>query len=44
MTPLVKNGILVRLYPDRPRHLEQAYQVKPAEKPRANGTVEVAAP
>ncbi|MDE0001809.1 MAG: hypothetical protein OXQ29_03850 [Rhodospirillaceae bacterium] len=26
--PMVKKGMLVRLYPDRPRHPEQAYRVK----------------
>lgn len=37
--PLVKNGVLLRLYPDHPRHPEQAYRVKSAENPPANGTV-----
>jgi len=37
--PMVKKGLLVRLYPDHPRHPEQAYRVKPAKKPQANGTV-----
>lgn len=37
--PMVKKGMLVRLYPDHPRHPEQAYRVKTAEKPQANGTV-----
>ena len=35
--PLVKGGVLVRRYPEHPRHPEQAYGLKSAEKPRANG-------
>lgn len=30
LNPLVKNGVLVRLYPDRPRHPAQAYRVRDA--------------
>ena len=29
--PVVKKGLLVRLYPDHPRHPEQAYRVKGGE-------------
>ena len=36
--PMVKKGLLARLYPDRLRHPKQAYRVKSAENTPANGT------
>ena len=31
--PMVKKGMLARLYPDHPRHPAQAYRVKGAVNP-----------
>ena len=42
--PMVKKGMLARLYPDHPRHPAQAYRVKSVEKPQAKEPVEDAAP
>ena len=37
--PIVKKGVLVRLYPDDPQHPQQAYRVKSPESPPPDGPI-----